>query len=215
MPKQGEIDFLRVRGEAGQKQALRKPFGGGNCPDYLMEMAAVFHLLPRLPARVLDVGCGTGWTSVFLARRGYDVVGVDIAPDMVRLANERRDRDLLRNLEFQVSDYETMPFEAEFDAALFYDALHHAEQEESCAMGGLQALKPGGVCVCSEPGTGHSRSAESQEAMRKFGVTEKDMPPRHIIATARKVGFRGGRVYPTPTPSGESCTRPRHPFSPG
>ena len=177
-------------------QARRKPFGHHKSPDYLMEMAAVFHLLPRLPARVLDVGCGTGWTSVFLARRGYDVVGVDIAPDMIRLAEERREFDQVQNLEFQVSDYESMPFEAEFDAALFYDALHHAENEEAALRAVFRALKPGGVCICSEPGTGHSHSAESVQAMAKYGVTEKDMPPRHIIAVARKVGFRGGKVYP-------------------
>jgi len=39
-------------------------------------------------ARVLDVGCGPGRHSLELARRGMEVVGVDISPDFVRLASE-------------------------------------------------------------------------------------------------------------------------------
>ena len=40
-------------------------------------------------ARVLDAGCGTGALSVTLARRGAEVVGVDVSPTLVALASER------------------------------------------------------------------------------------------------------------------------------
>ncbi|MGA7614734.1 MAG: methyltransferase domain-containing protein [Thermoanaerobaculia bacterium] len=39
--------------------------------------------------RALDLGCGTGFWSVRLARRGWDVTGVDIVPKAVRSARER------------------------------------------------------------------------------------------------------------------------------
>jgi magnesium-protoporphyrin O-methyltransferase len=45
-------------------------------------------------ARVLDAGCGTGALSVALARRGADVLGVDVSPTLVGLANERAPGDL-------------------------------------------------------------------------------------------------------------------------
>ena len=44
---------------------------------------ALFVLLPSAPARVADVGCGTGWTAVLLAQHGYEVVGRDLAPQMI------------------------------------------------------------------------------------------------------------------------------------
>jgi SAM-dependent methyltransferase len=39
--------------------------------------------LPPAPARVADLGCGTGTLSVLLAAEGYDVHGVDLSPEMV------------------------------------------------------------------------------------------------------------------------------------
>jgi SAM-dependent methyltransferase len=44
-------------------------------------------LLPPPPLSVLDVGCGEGRVGTELIRRGYDVVGIDIAPKMVELAS--------------------------------------------------------------------------------------------------------------------------------
>jgi SAM-dependent methyltransferase len=86
-----------------------------------------------------------------------------------------------------------MPYCDEFDAALFYDALHHAENERAALAAVHAALKPGGVCVTVEPGEGHA--AASADATDAFGVTEKDMPPHHVITIGRSVGFREFRVY--------------------
>jgi SAM-dependent methyltransferase len=45
--------------------------------------------LPGAPARVADLGCGTGTLSVLLAERGHLVRGVDVAPEMVRRAQAK------------------------------------------------------------------------------------------------------------------------------
>ena len=54
-------------------------------------------------------------------------------------------------------------------------------------------LRPGGVCVTIEPGEGHA--AASLDIAESLGVTEKDMPPHHVIATGRAIGFTDFRVY--------------------
>src|SRR6478736_9546018 len=43
-------------------------------------------VLPPIPARVADLGCGTGTLSLLLAEDGYAVDGVDFSPEMVRRA---------------------------------------------------------------------------------------------------------------------------------
>jgi SAM-dependent methyltransferase len=45
--------------------------------------------LPPAPARVADLGCGTGTLSVLLAQEGYDVHGLDLSPEMVRRARAK------------------------------------------------------------------------------------------------------------------------------
>src|SRR5262245_19051495 len=105
MSKEAEINYPLAIGPALVEGVARKPFAGPDCPEYLCRIAAVLALLPDPPARVLDLGCGTGWTSAFLARRGYDVLGVDIAPEMIRLARRLRRRERLANVRFQAGDF--------------------------------------------------------------------------------------------------------------
>jgi ubiquinone/menaquinone biosynthesis C-methylase UbiE len=196
MGKQNEIDYLKNAGPDFFRHAAAKPFSDQDCPRYLMQMGAVLMLLPPPPARLLDLGCGSGWTSRFFAKRGYQVTGQDISPDMVALGQAGKDAEKLENLEFIVADFENLGREGQYDCAVFYDALHHAEDEEAALSAVYRALKPGGVCITVEPGDGHHDSAESRAAMEKFGVTEKNMPPKKIIRLGRKIGFRRFRTYP-------------------
>ncbi|MFN8474210.1 MAG: methyltransferase domain-containing protein [Anaerolineae bacterium] len=195
MAKQGEIDYIQQIGPVFAEQALNKPFSADAAGRYLLDMGAVMCILPPPPARLLDIGVGTGWTSVFLALRGYTVVGQDIAPDMIALAEQNRQRYSAPNLTFVVGDFEGMEFSEEFDCALFYDALHHAVDERAAIAKAYNALRSGGICITVEPGEGHSQDPFSQEAMRLWGVTEKDMPPHHIIALAQEIGFKTFKVY--------------------
>ena len=45
--------------------------------------------LPVAPARLADLGCGTGTLSVLLAQQGYHVTGIDLAPKMIELARRK------------------------------------------------------------------------------------------------------------------------------
>jgi SAM-dependent methyltransferase len=194
--KQDEIAFLSRVGEDIADYAAAKPFSDPRCGMYLVRIGTLMSLLPPRPARILDLGCGTGWTSLFFARAGYEVVGADIAPDMIGRANELRDLEGLSNASFVVSDYEALTFRNEFDAVVFFHSLHHADDEALAVRKAFAALKPGGVMLADEPGVGHSTSVDSLEAVAKYGVTEKDMPPDHVVALGRAAGFDAFRVFP-------------------
>jgi len=196
MAKLGEINYLRNLGDEGIHHAINKPFSDPACHVYLAQIGAVMSLLPPPPARLLDLGCGTGWTSVFFAKRGYEVAGVDIAPDMIEQANLLKEKEGLDNLTFAVCDYEELRYSECFDCAVFYDSLHHAVDEALAVRKAYQALRPGGICVANEPGKGHATSPEAMRAVERFGVTEKEMPPSRIIELAREAGFRQSYVFP-------------------
>jgi len=195
MSKEGEINYLKNLGAEGQVHAKNKPFSDVNCSMYLIHLGNIMSLLDAPPARILDLGVGTGWTSAFLARAGYHVVGVDIAPQMIELANINKERSGAVNLDYVVSDYEGLEYRDAFDYAIFYDSLHHAVDEVEAIGSAFRALKKGGKLICHELGQGHSKASASVKATQLWDITEKDMPPQKIVAVAREIGFSKHEVF--------------------
>ena len=197
-PKQGEREYYARIGADGIRHSLTKPFGDEFCAQYLAQLTALFSLLRPPPARIVDFGCGTGWLSLVLAQRSYDVLGVDISEDAIRAATAAAHERLLTNAQFVAHDYESFDRREQFDYGVFFDALHHAESEVAALRCAYAALKPGGCLITFEPGRGHHATAASQRAIQEFHVHEKDMPTAHIVRTGRAVGFRQHLVLPHP-----------------
>lgn len=197
-PKQGEREYYKRKGPEGIAHALGKPFSDDRCKFNLSNIAALLHLLPAPPLRLLHLGCGVGWLSHILAQQRHNVLGIDIAPEATEAATQRRDEAKLTNLDFRVSDYELFDGDSEFDGVLFFDALHHAEDPSLAMSCAYRALKPNGVLIAFEPGSGHHDAPTSQEAIKQFGVHERDMPVSLIISLGQKAGFRRHLALPHP-----------------
>jgi SAM-dependent methyltransferase len=194
MPRAGELTYYEAIGAANRTHALNKPFSDEQAGPMLMQVGAILALLPPPPARVLECGCGTGWLSQLLQKSGYRVTGTDVSPNAIDLA---RNSPMFHGVEppqFVVADAEQLPFDSLFDAVVFFDALHHAVDEQAAINAAHRALKPGGVCIASETGPGHAEN--SREVVERFDVTEKDMPPRRILQLGRAAGFSKMQVVP-------------------
>ena len=164
-----------------------KPFRDPARSTYLLDIAQILALLPLPPARLLDLGCGSGWTSELFARSGYDVVGVDVAPDMIQIARRRMSQAL--HLSFEVADYEAALTLGTFDAVVVYDALHHAEDDRAVVENAFRSLRDGGMFISVEPGIGHAEAAPTRDVVAKFGTTENDMPYRAPGCVAPRFRF--------------------------
>ena len=82
-------------------------------------------LKKRSVKNVLDLGCGTGWLSVYLARQGFQVTGLDISVHAVKLAREWAAKEDLE-IHFDVGDIADMPYpDGAFDAVVANSIFEH------------------------------------------------------------------------------------------
>lgn len=98
--------------------------------------------------RVLDAGCGTGYLSVQLARRGAATVGVDASADMVRLARGRVERSGVA-VELRVDDVQVLASapDGAFDRIVSNYVLMDLPDHEAALRAFHRVLRPGGVAV--------------------------------------------------------------------
>jgi SAM-dependent methyltransferase len=74
------------------------------------------------PKRVLEVGSGTGEYCIMLAARGHDVLGLDVSPQMVKLAGEKAAARELTTCRFEIGDaQERIPTSGTIDRLLLID----------------------------------------------------------------------------------------------
>ena len=99
--------------------------------------------------RVLDLGCGDGTTAVPLARRGADVLGVDIARNLVDAGNARATAMGLSNLRFEEGDACDLKNVADhsFDLTVSVFGAMFAPKPFEVAQQMVRVTKPGGRIV--------------------------------------------------------------------
>ena len=129
---------LRAMWMAGDFGVVAKTISGG-----AEEFIARLPLPPG--ARVLDVACGTGNTTLPLARRGCHVTGVDIAPNLLEQARTRAAAEFLP-IHFDEGDAEALPYpDATFDAVVSMFGAMFAPHPALVAAEFARVLKPGGL----------------------------------------------------------------------
>ncbi len=98
--------------------------------------------------KLLDIGCGPGTITVDLARlvAPGEVVGVDLEPSQIELAQARATAERIENVRFQAADIYSLPFENDsFDAVFLHGVLEHLSDPIRALHEVRRILKPGRV----------------------------------------------------------------------
>ena len=150
-------------------------------------------------ARLLDVGCGSGWLSEFFARLGYDVTGIDISPDLIEISRARvssiaygADHETPLRCRFLVHDAEGSALAEEFDAVICYDSLHHFEDERAVVRNLSAMTRYGGALFILEgdrPEEGSETEEELLEVMRRFETLESPFSRDYLRALLDEHGL--------------------------
>ena len=139
-------------------------------PEGLVPLGAALDRLSAPPRKVLDLGTGTGKAARVVAKRFPDteVVGVDLAPEMVEEAKRLLPSELAGRVSFQVADGASLPFAAgEFDLVVLQNMIPFFEELS-------RVTAPGGKAIFA-----FSRGAE----------TPIWVPPEKLRARLEGVGF--------------------------
>jgi SAM-dependent methyltransferase len=106
----------------------------------------MLELLPPAPARVADLGCGTGTLALLLTEEGYDVTGVDVSPEMVRRARAK-----VPAVEFVEADASAPPLDpASYDVVLSRHVLWAMPDPGAALRRWVDLLRDGGRLVLVE-----------------------------------------------------------------
>jgi ubiquinone/menaquinone biosynthesis C-methylase UbiE len=142
--------------------------------EHLAALAAAAARVDPAPERVLDLGTGTGEAALFLAREfpQASVRGIDIAEEMVRLAQAKVGLDPSGRIAFRVADAANLPYEAES-----FDLVAQLNMPPFFAEIG-RVLRPGGhVIVAASSGERtpfYTPAAVLERGFRRHGIEAVD-----------------------------------------
>lgn len=120
--------------------------GEANLIEHLLG-SALNQSQSRLPYCVLDAGCGTGRTAIELARRGMEIVGVDLDEVMLKQARAKAPQ-----LDWRLGDLSIIKLEKTFDAIVLAGnvMIYLTPGTEATTIANLaRHLNPGGLLVAA------------------------------------------------------------------
>jgi len=135
----------------------------------------ILKFAPPNGGQALDVGCGTGRVSFALARRGFEVKGVDIEERVIKLARSLAMRGG-QKVQFEVADFREPGIVRQnfYDLVVCAEVLEHVSDHRRMIENMYTALRPGGRLIITVPLDLHRWSVldEYSRHVRRYTVDQ-------------------------------------------
>jgi SAM-dependent methyltransferase len=147
---------------------------------------------------ILDVGCGTGRHALELARRGHQVVGIDLSEEMLAKGRVAAAEENL-NLAFIARDARDLGLNAEFEVAIIlcegaFSLMETDEMDRLILSNVACALEPGGTLIMTAPNAAYMLARASEDSTfdpvtcreaSELAITSQDGRKRILDCTQR------------------------------
>ena len=148
-------------------ERMKERYLAGSVPwDDALPPPEVVELVSRIePGRALDLGCGYGRATIFMARHGWQVDGVDFIPEAVAEAAQRAEAaGVMDQVQFHTGPVSELGFlHGRYDFALDVGCMHSLDEAElqSYAAGLRRLLRSGAIYLLYARLTDPDRDSES------------------------------------------------------
>lgn len=105
----------------------------------------------RAPKEILDIGCGAGTLCLYFAKKGNDVVGIDISQKAVESAQESSKFLGLKKIKFKKMNFPSELPKKQFDFIIFSEVIEHLKNDELALRKIHLLLKKNGIVFISTP----------------------------------------------------------------
>jgi len=106
--------------------------------------------------KVLDIGCGVGTISLYIAKKGNEVLGIDISEKAINAAQKSAEVLDIKNVSFKAIDFFNEDFYEKYDFIIFNYVIEHLPDDESAIQKIYKLLEMNGIlflstCLESDP----------------------------------------------------------------
>ena len=185
--------------------------------EWISALPDIAERLRNGQGRVADVACGTGWSSISIARHfpGIEVDGIDIDEGSIARAKAHAAREGVDGrVSFLFADAANATGEGRYDLVTIFEALHDMARPAEVLAAARRLLAPGGAVLVGDERAAETFTAPGDETERLFygysvvaclanGLVDQPsvatgtvIRPSMIEAIAREAGFSGVTILP-------------------
>jgi 2-polyprenyl-3-methyl-5-hydroxy-6-metoxy-1,4-benzoquinol methylase len=200
------------------QEAINRPQFAHLVGSWIEAMPDIATRLRDGTGQVADVACGTGWSSISIARHfpGATVHGIDIDAGSIERANDHaRAQGMTDRVSFRFADAAAHEGEGKYDLVTIFEAVHDMARPVEVLAAARRLLAPGGAVLIADERVADRFTAPGDEAERLFYgysvvaclangrvetpsvMTGTVLRPSALETMARDAGFSGFTVLPT------------------